>query len=150
MEIKRARENFSKNTPLTITDKVLLFIFKRIFSENTFLLQPQCIYIAQQYFKQLLDFSIIAHLPQKAKSIKKGAKNNQRPQKKHNIELIKSAYSPSNIRYALEFNNNKQYERLFQYFKDFHPIDELQHPIVELQAKYNLDLLLTGDYKIWA
>jgi len=64
MEIKRARENFSKNTPLTITDEALLFIFKRIFSENTFLPQPQCIYIAQQYFKQLLDFSIIAHLPE--------------------------------------------------------------------------------------
>jgi len=30
MEIKRARENFSKNTPFTITDKALLFIFKRI------------------------------------------------------------------------------------------------------------------------
>ena len=35
MEIKRARENFSKNTPLTITDRALLFILKRIFSENT-------------------------------------------------------------------------------------------------------------------
>jgi len=150
MKIKKERGKSSKNISSAITDEALLFIIKRIFSENTLFPQPQCIYIAQQYFKQLLDFSATAHLPKRAKSIKKRIKTNRTPQKKHTFESVKSAYSPSNIRYALEFNKNKQYKRLYQYFNDFYPIDELQHPIVQLKSKYNLDLLLKGDYKIWA
>ena len=57
---------------------------------------------------------------------------------------FRSAYSPSNIRYALESLNLHQYQKVLYYFKHYHPIDEFQHPLYEKYIKFHLKYIMEG------